>query len=78
VPDECTVAPPEVKGEQGHAPQVKGVQAVAPAVPTAIEAGIGSPETPLGSRRNPLWLLALAGGLGLMGSGWRRRKTATR
>ena len=48
-------------------------------VPTAVDAGIGTEESPLGSGRNPLWLLAVGGGLGLMGSaGWRRRVTAKR
>lgn len=84
---ETNKAPCEVKGEEGDGDdnqppmtvEVKGEQGVAPGVPTAVDAGLGSDELPLGSRRNPLWLLAVGGGLGLMGSaGLRRRATANR
>src|SRR5688500_4360550 len=67
LPEECVEEEPEepeVKGEQVQVinhqlPEVKGEQAVAPGVPTAVNAGIGTEESPLGSRRNPLWLLAV-------------------
>lgn len=72
---------PEVAGEQGNdikheLPEVKGEQA---AVPGAVNAGLGTTPTPMGAERNPLWLLAVAGGLGLIGvAGRRRRPTAAR
>ena len=77
--EEVCVEEPEVKGEQGHVikhelPEVPA----SPAVPTAVDAGLGGAESPLGSPRNPLWLLAVGGGLGLMGSAGLRRRAANR
>ena len=69
----------EVKGEQGHQVldvEVKGEQAT---VPTAVDAGLVTEDAPLGARHNPLWLLAVSGGLGLLGfAGTRRRQATTR
>ncbi|GAA1479397.1 hypothetical protein GCM10009623_38430 [Nocardioides aestuarii] len=74
----------EVKGEQEEPMQneqpgieVKGEQA---AVPTEVAAGESGLAGPLGVvHRNPLWLLAIGGGLGLIGfAGSRRRKVADR
>ena len=71
----------EIKGQQGNQDltvEVKGAQAT---VPTAVDAGVAGvvQEAPLAAHRNPLWLVALGGGLGLMGfAGSRRRKTANR
>jgi hypothetical protein len=71
----------EVKGDQDNddlTVEVKGEQAT---VPTAVDAGLpGLVENrQQDTTRNPLWLLAIGGGLGLMGiAGSRRRRTATR
>ena len=74
----------EVKGEQeepmdNEQPgiEVKGEQAE---VPTEVAAGEEGLTGPLGVvHRNPLWLLAIGGGLGLIGfAGGRRRKVADR
>lgn len=58
--------PPEVKGEQAHAPQV---------VPSQVEAGLaGTPAgTPRGGSSLPLWALSLGAGLFLTGAGRLRR-----
>ena len=69
----------EVKGEQDDGPapdvQVLGAQLT---VPTSVEAGTGPASSSL-PRRNPLWLLAVGSGLGLVGvAGWRRRTAAHR
>lgn len=77
----------DVGGEQGNdndnPPLIVEVAGEQAEVPTAVDAGIGigmgTEQSPLGSRGNPLWLLAVGGGLGLMGSaGLRRRATARR
>ena len=71
----------EVKGDQGDQTmtvEVKGEQAT---VPTAVDAGLSglAENHQQDTTRNPLWLLAVGGGLGLMGiAGSRRRRTATR
>ena len=80
----------EVKGEEEDTDesddetlptvQVQGAQAQAQ-VPTAVDAGDGAASGPLGlgSSRSSLWMLAVVGGLGLMGfAGVRRRKVADR
>ncbi len=68
---------PEVAGEQEtidhELPEVAGEQA---SVPGAVDAGLGSTSAPLGAARNPLWLLVLGSGLGLMGVAGRRRRPA--
>jgi hypothetical protein len=72
--DLCT----EVEGEEPpkeHEIQNPG----SPEVPTVVDAGLGQHDVPSGEARHPLWLLAVGGGLGLMGAaGLRRRATATR
>ena len=72
---EETNTEPCVKGEQGNNPplvEVKGVQGV----PTAVDAGLGGDNSPIPAGRNPLWLMVIGGGLGLMGSAGLRRRTA--
>ncbi len=74
--EEC-VDEPDVKGEQGNnnpppMVEVKGVQGV----PTAVDAGLGGDNSPIPAGRNPLWLMVIGGGLGLMGSAGLRRRTA--
>ena len=72
--EQCT----EVEGEEpptDHEIENPGT----PAVPTVVDAGLGLHDVPSGEARDPLWLLAIGGGLGLMGAaGLRRRTTATR
>ena len=72
--DLCT----EVEGEEppkDHEIQNPG----SPEVPTVVDAGLVLHDVPSGEARHPLWLLAVGGGLGLMGAaGLRRRATATR
>jgi hypothetical protein len=74
----------DVKGDEGETIEheqptieVKGAQT---GVPTEVAAGEAGSIGPLGVvHRNPLWLLAVGGGLGLMGfAGSRRRRTADR
>ncbi len=72
--EQCT----EVEGEEppkDHEIRNPG----SPSVPTVVDAGLGLQDVPSGEARHPLWLLAVGGGLGLMGAaGLRRRATATR
>lgn len=74
---------PEVAGEQAqvmdHEAQSPGAEAAGAEVPTAVDAGTAE-ESPLqvvgGSS---LWLMAIIGGLSLLGvAGWRRHRTADR
>ena len=70
--DLCT----EVEGEE---PPKDHENPGHPDVPTVVDAGLGQHDVPSGEARHPLWLLAVGGGLGLMGAaGLRRRATATR
>jgi hypothetical protein len=70
--DLCT----EVEGEE---PPTDHENPGTPDVPTVVDAGLGLHDVPSGDARQPLWLLAVGGGLGLMGAaGLRRRATATR
>lgn len=68
--------------ETPETPEVKGAEAtVVPttAVPTTVDAGLGTVQAPQGDTRNPLWLLVVGGGLGLMGlAGLRRRAVGSR
>jgi len=46
----------------------------APSVPTVVNAGIGPKNDPSAQSRHPLWLLAMGGGLSLMGAAGLRRR----
>ena len=76
--DELAELCTEVEGEEpptDHEIENPGT----PAVPTVVDAGLVLHDVPSGGARHSLWLLAVSGGLGLMGAaGLRRRPTATR
>jgi hypothetical protein len=51
----------------------------APSVPTVVNAGLAAKNDPSAPSRHPLWLVAMGGGLSLMGAaGLRRRSSAKR
>jgi hypothetical protein len=77
--DECPDPGPGPESKPGAEPraepEVEGVEAVPAAVPTAVDAGLGGPTETMAGDRNPLWLLLVGLGLGLVGLAGGRRRT---